>query len=119
ETVGTHKVSAAKLVNWDAARIAITPATPDSVAPAPGGRINRYRIAPTDAAISITSIAISRRSPASKWTRSSSRIAIVSGIRSSRRSASAGRGWLAVSDVLPTARDANETAAIRNIAHAI
>jgi hypothetical protein len=64
--VGTHNVSAAKLVNSVAARIAMTPAVPDSDGPAPGGRINRYRMEPTDAAISITSIAISRRSRTSK-----------------------------------------------------
>ena len=102
--VGTHNVSAAKLVNSVAARIAMTPAVPDSDGPAPGGRINRYRMEPTDAAISITSIAISRRSGASKWTRSSSRIAIVSGIRSSSRSASAGRGCSTVSEAIPAAK---------------
>ena len=102
--VGTHKVSAAKLAELGCGQIAMTPAVPDSDGPAPGGRINRYRMEPTDAAISITSIAISRRSGASKCTRSSSRIAIVSGISSSSRSASAGRGCSAVSEAIPAAR---------------
>jgi hypothetical protein len=41
--VGTHNVSAAKLVNSVAARIAMTPAVPDSDGPAPGGRIKQVQ----------------------------------------------------------------------------